>query len=427
MGSDTPTSFQLAYLTPDLPGIGGVIKQRPEDFFVQEQPIDELTGQGEHLALYIEKRQWTTTDVIRRLAKVFRISRGDIGYAGLKDKYAITQQMFTVTFPDPSNDQLILPRVDHPHVKILWTKRHSRKLRRGHSAGNRFVIRIRGVDASAAVSAKRILDRLAVTGVPNYVGQQRFGYRRTNHVLGRLLLQRQWEQFLDLMLGDPRDSDHPPTRAGREAYVRGDYDLALQHWPRHLRHDRQALDALRQGKDAQAAVLAIDRQQRDFLVSSFQSVAFNHVLDQRIRKGLINQLIEGDLAWKHDSRAVFSVDGATAELENGPGGRVEAIQLSPSGPMWGMGMPRAGGIVDQWESQALMRWGLTEADLMGGPQASSEGQRRPLRYACRETTVAGGIDEHGQYVQVAFLLPPGSFATIVLREIMKTDDPQLQP
>lgn len=412
---------QLANLTSDIPGIGGRIKQYPEDFFVEEMPGYLPSGRGEHIYLFIEKKQRTTTDVIRRLAKAMRVGKSDVGYAGLKDKHAVTRQMFSVWLPDadPVRDADRLGRVEMPGIKMLWASRHRNKLRRGHHVGNRFEIRIRGVAPDSLPAAKHVLERLASMGVPNYVGEQRFGYREDNHELGKLLILGQWQSLLDLMLGQPRETDHPATRSGREAYERGDYAAALEVWPRHLRHDRQALDALRQGKNAQQAVMNISRQQRGFLISSLQSVMFNRVLDRRIREDLFDRLIEGDLAWKHDSRAVFAVDLVTAGVENALGARMPRQEVSPSGPMWGVRMPRASGIVEQWESDALAQMGLTEADLGGGPQAYAEGRRRPLRVSLTNPDANAGEDEYGHYIRVAFELPTGSFATVVLNEMMK--------
>ncbi|HEX7010573.1 MAG TPA: tRNA pseudouridine(13) synthase TruD [Phycisphaeraceae bacterium] len=416
----------LAYLTADLPGIGGAIKQRPEDFLVQEQPLYEPTGEGEHLLLCIQKTSATTLDVVRRLAKAFRVSRNEVGYAGLKDKHAVASQHFSVRLTDAGVDQAKgLEHLSHdPRLAVLWSARHTGKLRRGHLAGNRFVIRVRDVEPTAVLWAKRVLDRLTASGAPNYVGQQRFGYRQNNHELGRLLLKGQYAALLDEMLGRPSELDSPRVRAAREAYERGDYTAALEHWPRHLRFDRQALDALRQGRTPQQAVRAMDRVQREFLVSSVQSAVFNRVLDHRLREGWFDRLLPGDLAWKHDSRAVFTVDEATAELENGPTGRVRTLAVSPSGPMWGQSMMRAQGQPGRIELEALEAMGLSEQEMVSTEMATVEGARRPLRVPLRDPDISGGVDEHGAYVRLAFELPRGAFATAVLREIMKTEGAQ---
>lgn len=415
----------LSYLTADLPGTGGVIKQRPEDFLVEEQPLYEPCGEGEHLYLFIEKRGATTLELVKRVAKAFRIKRSDVGYAGLKDKHAVTRQHLSVWRPGSTkeDDAEALERLrPYPYANVIWVDRHTNKLRRGHHAGNRFSIRIRDVEPTAVLRAKPILDRLAQQGYPNYLGEQRFGYRQNSHILGRLLLQRQWQPFLDEMLGRPMDIETPEVQEARQAYEASDYDRALELMPRALPGARQALDALRQHKNAEQAVRAIDVTQRNFLVSSTQSAVFNTVLDRRLREGTFDKLLPGDLAWKHDNRSVFAVDDDTATLENGPDGRVPKLEVSPSGPLWGSGMTQpAGGVLDA-ERAALTEAGLSIADFdpAHAPRGiNTEGTRRSLRETLRDPETSSGVDEHGAYLRLAFTLSRGSFATMVVREITK--------
>jgi len=410
----------LRYLTDDIPGIGGELKVQPEDFIVEELPLYEPRGSGEHLYLFIEKRQRTTTDVARRIARAFHVKRKDVGYAGMKDKRAGTRQRFSVHLPPDRDSEKGLERLAEAPFKLLWSDWHGNKLRRGHLTANRFDIRVRNVEPTAALRAREILKRLEARGVPNFVGHQRFGYRQQNHELGRLLLLGEHQRMLDLMLGDPIESETEDMRAARRAYDQGDYPEALKLWSKRLRPDRQALEALRQGKPPATAAAAIDSEHRDFLISGLQSAVFNRVLDDRVAAGTFDRLLPGDVAWLHGSRSVFAVDEATAELENGPQGRVASFDVSPSGPMWGPKMPRASGEVGQLEQQALHSFGLNVEQIAASPEAPG-GLRRPLRVPMIGAEVTGGVDERGAFVRVGFDLARGSFATTVLREIMKTD------
>ncbi len=417
---DMSLTDSLAYLTAELPGIGGAIKQRPQDFLVEEQPLYPTRGHGEHLFVLVEKTSVTTTDVVRDLARAFRVGRNDIGYAGLKDKHAIVRQHFSIWLPDRHDEETCIHRLnDRRLIKVLWSDRHTNKLRRGHHGGNRFVIRVRDVKPNDSAMAKAIIDQLFAEGVPNFVGDQRFGYRQHNHKLGRHLLRGEYQELLDEMLGQPIDADPPSMQRARTAYDQRDYDEALKHWPKHLRFDRQALDALRQGHDAKRAVMAIYKSQREFLISALQSAMFNSVLDRRMREGKLTRLIPGDLAWKHDSRSVFAVDEETAEKENAPTGRVPAIEVSPSGPMWGINMTRASGEPGDIEKQVLDVFGLRPEELAGVGDVYAEGSRRPMRIALRDPEVSEDSDQHGHFVKLAFEMPRGAFATIVLREVMK--------
>ena len=303
---------------------------------------------------------------------------------------------------------------DNTKLTVHWAERHGNKLRRGHHGGNRFVLRLREVEPTHVVHAKKTLDTLATRGVPNYFGDQRFGYRQNSHKLGRLLLQNQHEAFLHEMLGSDYETESPYIVEGRAHYRNGDYEAALEVWPKTLRFDRQALDALRQGKNAEQAVGCIDRSQRDFLISAWQSSVFNDVLNERVKHGTFDKLLPGDLAWKHDNRSVFAVDEATAALENAEGGRVPAGEVSPSGPNWGGSMTQPSGEPGDMERAALERSGIAEDQLRG-----VEGGRRPMRVILKHPEVSAGADEHGPYIKTSFELPRGAYATMVLREIMK--------
>ena len=131
---------------------------------------------------------------------------------------------------------------------------------------------------------------------------------------------------------------------------------------------------------------------------------------------------EGDLAWKHDSGSVFEVD-ADVLASNETAERLASLQISPSGPMWGGKMTQATGPTAEAELSALAAFDLAPDDFANSHHAKLvPGVRRPLRVPISDVDVEGGIDEHGGHVRIAFDLPPGAFATAVLREIMKTDD-----
>ncbi len=422
----TDAGLRPRFLTADLPGVGGEIKRRPEDFLVDEQPLYEPCGEGEHVYLCIQKRGMTTSQVVGVLARHFGVRAGAVGYAGLKDKHAITRQIFSVHGPGKKPEDF--PDLVHERLATLWVDRHTNKLRPGHLRGNRFSIRIRNVDMTRAPAAKRILDRLSATGVPNLAGEQRFGSRANNHALGRLDLLGRHQELIDLLLGpDPAYPRNMPE--AREAYARSDYASALEHCPPVARTERNVLRALRNGAPPDRALRAVDETQRRFWISAYQSAIFNRVLCGRMDAGTFDRLLAGDLAQKHINGAVFIVDDEVL-ADPGTPERVRSFEISPSGPMWGLKMARAGGAVDAMECAALEETGVTLEDIAAFAERSRQpvtGARRPLRVPLIDPEVEGGIDEHGHYVRCAFELPAGAFATIVMREVMKpsveaTDD-----
>ena len=410
------------YLTDDLPPTGGRLRERPEDFLVDEEPLYHPSGEGEHIYLYIEKRGRSTTQAIDALAKHFGVSKQAIGYAGMKDTRAITRQVLSVHTPGKTYEDF--PDLTRDDMSVLWADMHANKLRVGHLKGNRFSIRIRGVRATDARVAWSVLERLERSGVPNFLGEQRFGARANNHDLARLDILGKHRDFLDALLGPGDDeNDDDRLRPAREAYTQGDLRGALANTPRRMEAESAALRALVRGESHERAVRAVPERDRRLFANALQSFAFNRVLSERLRDGTLDRLAPGDLAWKHDNGAVFSVDDALARDQTTIE-RLARLEISPSGPMWGPKMTRASGETDARELAALDAMGVTLDDVIAWERRTKiglPGARRPLRVPLVDPDAEGGVDEHGEYVRVAFELPAGAFATMVLREIMKPE------
>lgn len=154
------------------PPLTARLRVAPEDFQVEEILGYDADGSGEHALLWVEKRGANTDWVARELAKFAGVPPVAVGYAGLKDRHAVTRQTFSVQLagkPDP--DWSAFP---HAEVRVLAATRHSRKLKRGALRGNRFVLVLREVTGDRA-AADRVLEQIAARGVPNYFGEQRFG------------------------------------------------------------------------------------------------------------------------------------------------------------------------------------------------------------------------------------------------------------
>lgn len=243
---------------PDLPfvttlsePITGVLKDRPEDFQVEEIPAYSPTGEGEHLYVRFEKVGLDTEFAVKRIAAA--LGTKEAGWAGLKDRHARTTQW--ASFHKGDRDKALALTLDD--IRILEAARHGNKLRTGHLKGNRFILRLRGADASRRDDAQRVLDQLAATGVPSFFGEQRFG--RGGATLSRA---KEW------ILGDAR-----PPRAPFE---------------------------------------------RKLHVSAVQSAIFNELLAERIRGAGLASLVKGDLCRKEDTGGMFvatDVEEAHARAE----------------------------------------------------------------------------------------------------------------
>ena len=169
-------------------GASATLKFLNEDFIVTELPLQRPSGEGEHLWLDIEKNGANTAFVAQQLAEAAGVQDVAVGYAGLKDRYAITRQWFSIHLPKGETPDLTPLR--HPEFKVLSQSRHVKKLRRGDLLGNRFRIVLRDVTGDrGAIEAN--LQAVASQGVPNYFGAQRFGHDGGNVEQGRAMLARE--------------------------------------------------------------------------------------------------------------------------------------------------------------------------------------------------------------------------------------------
>ncbi len=318
----------------------GRMRAQQEDFRVEEIDAFAASGAGEHLLLTVEKRGMNTAFAARRIARWAGVAESAIGYAGLKDRHALTRQRFSVWLPKKTSPDLA--SLDGDGLSVLAHDWHSRKLPRGALAGNRFVLALRDLEGEReAVEAR--LQAIATRGVPNYFGEQRFGHGGDNVA--------------------------------------------------------QAV-AMFAGK-------RVRREERSLLLSAARSEIFNAVLGERVARGDWNAAIDGDVLMLDGSHSVFG----PIDLDDTILARLAAFDIHPTGPMWGRGIARTTGEAGALES----RIASTCRELCAGLEAAGMKQeRRSLRLRVRGMAWQW-ID--GDALELSFTLPPGAYATVVLREL----------
>lgn len=395
------------YATPDLPGVGGRIRERMEDFLVEEVPLYEPCGKGTHLYLYIEKRGISSLEAVGKLAKALNRRPQEFGLAGLKDADAVTRQYLSLEHASLSD----LEKVDLKEIRILDTAYHKNKLKKGHLRGNRFRILVRDTGEGALEKAKTVLRRLQERGVPNYFGPQRFGNLQNTHLLGEALVRRDYRAFADVLVGTPRESTNAPYEPVMERYREGDYQGALENIGRRYKYERRLLEGLVRwkGRFAQATA-GIDKRMLQFYFSAFQSHYFNRYLERRLES--IDRLEPGEIAFIHQSGASFRVEDPEGEAD-----RVARFEISPSGPIYGSRMLRAGGNPGRLEEEILKEIGLELEEIQGAFGIRLRGARRPLRIVLQDCR----IEEKEVGLELSFFLSMGSYATVVLREVIKDE------
>ena len=300
-----------------------------------------LAGVGEHLWLKVCKRGFNTEQVAKQLARIAGVTRREVGYAGMKDRHAITVQWFSLHLagrPDP--DWTSLP----DGMTVVESTRHSRKLKTGALSGNRFVIVLRDCVGNRDGALRRG-EEISTRGVPNYFGEQRFGHNGGNVAAARAMFTGS---------GSPRD-----------------------------------------------------RKQAGIYLSAARSLVFNELLARRVTAATWDQVLDGDAMMLNGSRSFFVPEVINETIQQ----RLAEGDVHPSGPLWGTGdLPTKSGVR---ELEAAMA--SEHPDLVRGLEAAGlEQERRSLRVIPREFN-AHWLE--ATTLSLTFVLPPGSYATMVLREL----------
>ncbi|WP_295722835.1 tRNA pseudouridine(13) synthase TruD [uncultured Methanobrevibacter sp.] len=414
------------------PGIGGTIRNSYEDFYVEEIPEITPQGEGPNVWIWIEKLGRTTLDVLLDISRDLHISRKRMGFAGMKDKNALTRQWICISNMD-SNEQLeeIINLEDKiKNTKFLKVVRGQKKLRLGQLIGNKFKIVIRDIPFNkditsledAALRAKEILNQLEISGVPNYFGWQRFGkVRSTTHLVGEALIQNDLKKAVDTYIGHPTDGESQDSYNARVAYDEGNIKEALELMHGGMRYEKMMLRELisdldkygeLNDKSYKNALHALPKPLSRMFVHAYQSYLFNEVVSRRVEMG-INKYIEGDIIIDNEEKIIR--DKTKEEYQQ----LIDKFQAHPTSPLYGTKVPFADGIVGEMEKDVLDKYGLTKEDFEVDkmPRLGSYGLRRSMRFRVWDSNVE--IVQDG--IRVEFSINKGAYATAVLREIMKVD------
>ena len=355
---DKDYSFQRVYQPLN---ISAKIKSQAEDFIVEENITVEFSGDGEHCWLYLKKRECNTDWVAQQLARYCDVKKQAVSYAGLKDRHAVTSQWFSVQLPGRATpdwtgfENSFSSDESDESVQVLQSFRHSKKLQRGALKSNRFTITLRELSDCSEdafdLLAQRC-DAIAADGVPNYFGEQRFGLSRNN-------LDKAEQLFLK-----PR------------------YKLA--------------------------------KHKRGLYLSAARSWMFNCILSERIKSGVWNTRLPGD---------VFMLDGKSACFKDAVEGhelsddeadaldkRLACNEIHPTAILWGEGDTMTESQAAELESRVIDQFPVFRDGLIA---ARLQAQRR----ACRVIPDRFTYTRQADGFEVSFTLPKGSYATMVLAEI----------
>ncbi|MEF8976828.1 MAG: tRNA pseudouridine(13) synthase TruD [Halapricum sp.] len=434
----------IDYYVSDVDGIAGRLRDSPEDFRVEEieafesEPIDADPGAYSHVLIRATLRRWDTNDFAGALSDRLGISRERIDWAGTKDKHAITTQLFTVRKGDP--DAIAAVELDGADVEVLG--RTGRGLQFGDLAGNRFEITVSEPEGKGTIEA--ITDDLRSfggdedrVGVPNFFGQQRFGSRRAvTHGVGLSIVRGKWEEAVRTYVGNPSERERESTREARtfveDVWDDRDWEAALERVPNYLGYERSMLQRLVENHgdapaDFRDALEALPSNLQRLFVNAAQSYVFNRICSERLRRGLpFDEPVAGDVICFADRNAPEGVELPDADRTQVlTQKRVDTARRHVQRGRAFVTAPLVGTDTEFGDGQPaeIVREVLAELDLSRGDfdlpgEFDSSGTRRAI-------LVRTDLDVSGNPPTFEFALPKGSYATVLMREYLKTDPDDL--
>ena len=408
-------------------GIGGKLRKQSEDFEVEE--VVSIPGRshwiwmqespnGKHQIVKIKAKNWDTHVLVKELSRKLNIGQKSIGFAGTKDKRAITTQHFSIK---TSVDNL--SKIDLENIKVDFLHSSIKPIRLGNLVGNKFRIKVTN-SKNNENNIENIFSELKGF-FPNYFGVQRFGaVRPITHIVGEKIVHGDYEGavFDYLTLSSPNFAG----QEGREYLSKTrNFAKSLEKFPPHMLFERQLLGHLSRNKEDYAgAILQLPESLSKMLVHGYQSLIFNKVLDMRIREGMDACLPQiGDCVMPADG---YGGPDQRVTIEVTKRNQAKLSKRCNEGKAWVAGLlPGANskfskGRQGELEKEVMNEFGVKFEDFIieDIPELSSYGMYRPLFQKYNDIE----IDFDSGDPVFTFWLHKGTYATSFLREIMKASD-----
>jgi tRNA pseudouridine13 synthase len=450
----TERAVGIAWYVSDAAGVGGRLRRDPDAFRVRElprldvRPVESDPGDYGQLVCRVTLRGWDTNDFAAALSNAMGISRERVSWAGTKDKHATTTQLFSISEATPE----ALPSLSNATIEPVG--RYGRRLQFGDLAGNAFEVRVTdperpeqapavtadltalgGADDGAAVRTDDGgLAHEARVGVPNYFGHQRFGSTRpVTHEVGHRIVRREWREALLAYAGNPHEAEPDETRRARAivdeeaASEDPDWGRALEAMPGYLGFERSMLHRLAEGTGFREAIEAVPANLQRLFVNAAQSHAFNRIVSRRLDRGLpLDRPVTGDVVCFLDRDAPDDVavpdadrtQRVTADRVDTVARHCERGRAFVTAPLVGTDTELGAGEPGEVERAVLDELGIEPADFELPGEFNSTGTRRAV-------LVRTDLRVDANPLTLSFALPPGSYATVLLREYLKVGSERL--
>ena len=402
-------------------GIGGRLRQFPEDFTVEEiltngsrakiEPdnIPRITGFGRYLICVLVKRNIDTFQAVQAVASKLGVASDRIHIGGIKDAKALTAQHVSISRMLPEQ----IGKIETPKLRLYPLAFSNEKIHSDLLFGNHFSIMVRALEHSESVVARCIENAngelSTLGGCANFFGHQRFGTTRpVTHLVGKHMLRGEWEEAAFTFLAKPSVYEHPQSKQVRQRlWDTRDFKDALRHFPSRLTYERNMLShlAMRSG-DFVGAFHRLPKKLCQLFIQAYQSYLFNRFLSENIKRGLLQ---EDPAEYTHkltvDNREypALPLIGYQQRISTGKQGEIEKRIL---------------------EDEEVQFNGF-KIPLM--PEISSKGKLRtaltPLRDFKMDESFEDEANPGKRKKSLSFALMKGSYATVLLREFMKPENP----
>jgi tRNA pseudouridine synthase, TruD family len=404
----------MNYYASDTPGIGGRLRTTAEDFVVEEVPCS--TGpEGPYLICRLTKKDWELQHLVKELANRLGISHRRVGFAGTKDRHAVTSQLISIYNADPERVRNL--QIKDVTIEVIGTANTALSL--GALSANRFCITIRDACSKNLREEVAAVTETCRSAVPNYFGVQRFGViRPLTHRVGEFILKEDYEDAVCCYVGEAFPGEPDEVKTARRSFLdTRDPVAALKDLPVMLSYERSMLHHLATvDGDYQGALHMLPPKLLSMFVSAFQSYLYNKALSMRISDG---RTLSGPVA---GDRLIFE-NGREDRVSAATAG-IAAVHVSRGRCRIAIFMPGSLEFVpagpDDRNIESLMQaHGITHAHFTSASRyvkTKFDGALRPISLSAEISSEINGND-----VKLSFSLPPGHYATTVCREYMKAD------
>lgn len=417
-------SLGLEFYITSGPGADGRLKATAEDFRVSEiSSYPRPDPAGSFTVLRVSSRNWEQHELASAIARRLGLPPHAVAWSGTKDRRAVAERLFSYRGAPPSVD------LGLRDVEVLESYRAREGLVLGHHFGNSFEIRVEApaVPPVEAVARYRAIESelRSSGGFPNFFGAQRFGeVRPITQEVGRWLVRGDVGRAVDVYLTARPAGGRPGVGdEARAAYSEHrDAGRALREFPSEYTFERTLLEHLARGQDAERAFRALSRELRLLFVHAYQSLLFNRWLSARYRAGLSLQApVEGDRVLRLGREGTVRSQEAVPVAPDNLAECSELVRRGGAmvaGPLVGYGTPIEPGPVGALLSNLLAEQEVRPEDwkLPKAPEVASRGAWRPILLPVPPVGLSAGAAD----VVFRFALPKGAYATVFLREFLKS-------